>query len=136
MFVQNNQLNILGIYFIFTFLHCKTPNHAGYLTRPFFPPPQIKTEKSGLACKTIQRSGYLKFSFSNACSNYGTKQLLSSIDRGATKVQVDAHLQKSLPGKGIPLKTTQIFLTIFWELYSVVFKPIYEDFIFPVSKIF
>ena len=29
----------------------------------------------------IQRSGYLKFSFSNACSKYGTKQLLSGRDR-------------------------------------------------------
>ena len=48
------------------------------------------------------------------------------IDREATKMQADAHLQNDLPGKGIPLKTTQIFLTIFWELYSVVLKPIWR----------
>ena len=59
----------------------------------------------------------------------------SEIDRKATKVRVDAHLQKSLSGKGIPLKTTQTFLTIFWESYSVIFKPICEKLIFPVSKI-
>ena len=41
----------------------------------------------------------------------------TKIDREATKVQTYAHLQKSLPIKGIPLKTTQTFLTIFWELY-------------------
>jgi len=35
------------------------------------------------------------------------------IDREATKVQADAYLQKSLPGKGIPLKTTQVFLKTF-----------------------
>ena len=46
------------------------------------------------------------------------------IDREATKVRADAHLQKSLPGKGIPLKTTQTSLKIFWELYSAVLKPI------------
>ena len=58
------------------------------------------------------------------------------IDREATKVRADAHLQKSLPVIGISLKTTQSFITIFWELYSVVLKPISEEFIFPVSKIF
>ena len=41
---------------------------------------------------------------------------LDEIDREATKVQADAHLQKSLPGIGISLKTTQAFITIFWEL--------------------
>ena len=61
---------------------------------------------------------------------------LDEIDREATKVQADAHLQNSLPGIGISLKTTQIFITIFWELYSVVLKPICEEFVFPVSKIF
>ena len=60
---------------------------------------------------------------------------LDKIDRKATKLRANAHLQKSLPGKGIPLKTTQTFL-ITWELYSVVLKPICEEFIFPVSKIF
>ena len=61
---------------------------------------------------------------------------LDDIDREATKVRADAHLQKILPGIGISLKTTQTFITIFWELYSVVLKPICEEFIFPVSKIF
>ena len=36
--------------------------------------------------------------------------VLDEINREATKVRADAHLQKSLPGKGIPLKTTQAFL--------------------------
>ena len=49
---------------------------------------------------------------------------LDEIDHEATKVRADAHLQKTLPGIGISLKTTQTFLTIFRELYSVVFKPI------------
>ena len=48
------------------------------------------------------------------------------IDREATKIRANAHLQNGLPGEGIPLKTTQIFLTIFWELYSVVLKPIWR----------
>ena len=61
---------------------------------------------------------------------------LDEINCEATKVRANARLQKSLPDKGIPLKTTQTFLTIFWELYSVIFKPICEEFIFPVSKIF
>ena len=61
---------------------------------------------------------------------------LDEIDREAMKVRADAHLQKSLPGIGISLKTTQTFITIFWELYLVVLKPICEEFIFPVSKIF
>ena len=60
---------------------------------------------------------------------------LDEIDREATKVRADAHLQKSLPGIGILLKTTQTFIKIIWELYSVVLKPICEEFIFPVSKI-
>ena len=60
---------------------------------------------------------------------------LDKIDREAMKVRADAHLQKSLPGIGILLKTTQTFITIVWELYSVVLKPICEEFIFPVSKI-
>ena len=59
---------------------------------------------------------------------------LDEIDRKATKVW--AHLQKSLPGIGILLKTTQTFITIVWELYSVVVKPICKEFIFPVSKFF
>ena len=46
------------------------------------------------------------------------------LDREATKVQADTHLQKSHPGKGIPLNTTQTFLKIFWELYSAILKPI------------
>ena len=62
---------------------------------------------------------------------------LDKIDREATKVQAnDSHLQKSLPGIGILLKTTQTFIIIFWELYSVVLKPICKEFSFPVSKIF
>ena len=48
------------------------------------------------------------------------------IDREATKVQADAHLQISHPGKSIPLNTTQAFLKIFWELYSATLKPICE----------
>ena len=62
--------------------------------------------------------------------------ILDEIDREATKVPPDAHLQKSLPGIGISLKTTQTFMTIFWKLYSMVLKPICEEFVFPVSKIF
>ena len=31
---------------------------------------------------------------------------LDKIDREATKVRTNAHLQNSLPGKDIPLKTT------------------------------
>ena len=58
------------------------------------------------------------------------------IDHEATKVRADAHLQKSLPVIGISLKTTQRFITIFWELHSVVLKPICEEFIFPVCKNF
>ena len=54
---------------------------------------------------------------------------LEEIDREATKVWADAQLQKNLPGLGISLKTTQTFITIVWEL-----KPIFEEFIFPVSK--
>ena len=38
---------------------------------------------------------------------------LDEKDREATKVRADAHLQNSLPGKGIPLKTAQTSLTIF-----------------------
>ena len=55
---------------------------------------------------------------------------LDEIDCEATKVQASAHLQKSLPGIGILLKATQTFITIFCELYSVVLKPICEEFIF------
>ena len=78
-----------------------------------------------------------QFLFSNKCSRYGTKQLLlDEIDREATKVWANAHLQKSLPAIGISLKTTQTFITIVWELYSMVFKPICKEFIFSVSKIF
>ena len=51
---------------------------------------------------------------------------LDEIDREAMKVQANADLQKSLPGKGIPPKTTQTYLTIFWELYSAVLKSIRE----------
>ena len=54
----------------------------------------------------------------------------------ATKVRADTQLQKSLPGKGIPLKTTQAFLKIFRELYSAYFKTYVREFIFPVYKIF
>ena len=61
---------------------------------------------------------------------------LDKIDHEATKMQANTHFQKSLPGIGILLKTTQTFITIIWELYSVVLKPICEEFIFPVSKIF
>ena len=61
---------------------------------------------------------------------------LDEINREATKVQANTHLQKSLPGIGISLKTTQTFITLFWELYLVVLKPICKEFIFPVSKIF
>ena len=61
---------------------------------------------------------------------------VDEIDREATKVRADSHLQKSLPGIGILLKTTQTFITIIWELYSVVLKPICEELIFPVTKIF
>ena len=52
--------------------------------------------------------------------------ILDEIDREATKVRADAHLQNSLPGKGIMPKTTQTFLKIFWELYSAILKPICE----------
>ena len=48
------------------------------------------------------------------------------IDREATEIRADAHLQDGLPGEGIPLKTIQIFLTTFWELYYVVSKPIWR----------
>ena len=65
-----------------------------------------------------QLYGYLKTLFSNASTTYGTKQFLFSCE--ATKVRADAHLQNSLPGKGIPLKTTQTSLKIFWEVYSAV----------------
>ena len=54
---------------------------------------------------------------------------LDEINCKATKVRAGAHLQKSLPGIGISLKTTQTFIN------SVVLKPIREEFIFPVSKI-
>ena len=45
---------------------------------------------------------------------------LNEIDREATEVRTDGHLQDSLPGKGIPLKITQAFLKIFKELYSII----------------
>ena len=61
---------------------------------------------------------------------------LNEIDREATKVRANTHLQKSLPGIGISLKTTGTFIRIFWELYSVVLKAICKEFTFPVSKIF
>ena len=61
---------------------------------------------------------------------------LDEIDREATKVRAYAHFQKSLPCIGISLNTTRTFITIFWELYLVVLKPICEEFIFAVSKIF
>ena len=48
------------------------------------------------------------------------------MDREATKVRADAHLQNNLPGKDIMQKTTQTFLTFFWELYSAILKPICE----------
>ena len=38
---------------------------------------------------------------------------LNEIDREATEVRTDTYLQNNLPGKGIPLKTTQ-------ELYSAI----------------
>ena len=60
--------------------------------------------------------------------------VLDEIDREATKVRADAHLQKSLPGKGIPLKTTQAFLKIFKELYSAISKPICESSYFQCIK--
>ena len=50
--------------------------------------------------------------------------LSDEIDRETTKVRADAHLQKSCPAKGIALKITEAFLTIFWGLYFVVLKPI------------
>ena len=34
--------------------------------------------------------------------------VLDKINSEATRALADTHLQKSLPGKGIPLKTTQI----------------------------
>jgi len=34
---------------------------------------------------------------------------------------------EKLPGEGIPLKTTQVFLKIFLELYSAILKPICES---------
>ena len=52
---------------------------------------------------------------------------LDEIDFEATKVQADAHLPKSLPGKDIPLKTTQAVLKIFRELYSAISKPMCES---------
>ena len=59
--------------------------------------------------------------------------VLDEIDREATKVRAYAHLQKNLPGKGIPLKTTQVFLL--GVIFSY-FKAYWREFIFPVSKIF
>ena len=56
------------------------------------------------------------------------------IDREATKVRADAHLQKSLPGQGISLKTTQAFLKIFKELYSAISKPVCESSYFQCIK--
>ena len=55
---------------------------------------------------------------------------VDEINREATKLRTDAHLQKNLPGLGILLKITQTFIKIFWELV------ICKEFIFPVSKIF
>ena len=64
--------------------------------------------------------------------------VLDEINREVMKMQADTHLQKSLPSKGIPLKTTRAFLKIFWELYSatVYFKAYLHELIFLVSKIF
>ena len=58
------------------------------------------------------------------------------IDREATKVQTDAHLQKSHPGKSIPLNTTQAFLKIFWELIFSNFRAYLREIKFPLSKIY
>ena len=52
--------------------------------------------------------------------------IMDEINWEATKVRANAYLQNSLPGKGILQKTTQTFLTIFWELYSAILKPICE----------
>ena len=57
--------------------------------------------------------------------------VLDEIDREATEVRANAHLQKSLPAKDIPLKTTQAFLKIFKEAIS---KPICESSYFQCIK--
>ena len=49
---------------------------------------------------------------------------LDEIVHEATKVQADAHLQNSLPGKGIPLKTTQGFIK---NLLGIIFSSFKAD---------
>ena len=56
---------------------------------------------------------------------------VDKIDCEAMKVQADSHLQKSLPGTGITLKTIQAFLGIIFSY----FKAYLREFIYPVSKI-
>ena len=73
----------------------------------------------------IQLHGYLKTLFSNVHTRYGSKKhFADGIDHEAIKVQIDAHLHSNLFNKGIPLKTTQNYLKIFWKLYSAILKPI------------
>ena len=60
--------------------------------------------------------------------------LNSENDRKATKMRADTNLHNSLPDKGIPLKTAQTFLTIFWKLYSAVLKLIWRVEIPSVKK--
>ena len=74
-------------------------------------------------------SGYLKFSFLNACMKYGN-YISDVIDREATKVQTEAHLQNSLNSRlrhSTKTETTQTFLMIFWEAYSANLKPFCES---------
>ena len=60
--------------------------------------------------------------------------VLDEIDHEATKVWTNAHLQKSLPGKSIPLKIIQVFLKTFWELYSAILKSIGKSSYFQCLK--
>ena len=48
---------------------------------------------------------------------------LDAIDREATQARANTHCHNSLPGKDVPLKTTQTFITTSCELYRTILKP-------------
>ena len=85
-----------------------------------------------------QLCGYLKTSFSFLTRLQYMEQnsfFLNEIDREATEMRTGTHLQDSLPGKGIPLKTTQAFSKIFKEIiYSPISQPIFESSYFQCLK--
>ena len=62
--------------------------------------------------------------------------VLNEIDREATKVRADAHLQNSLPGKDIMQKNHSDILNNLLGIIFSDFKAYLREIKFPVSKIF